>query len=1029
MTDLPPVQRIDPPETGAHPADMSFANRLTRTPYPHDPDRAAEAHALLPFDGALAGLIGGAGGSSPFLLSLMAKETDWIAAALDDPEAAFDAELDRIAGADDNGLAISLRQAKRRMALLIGLADLGGVWPLMEVTGRLTAFADTAVARALRASLTPMIRRKKLPGLTEDDLDTGAGMVVLAMGKMGAGELNYSSDIDLICLFDETRFDPDDFLEARPAYIRATRAMTALLNDITGDGYVFRTDLRLRPDPSVTPVCLGMEAAERYYESLGRTWERAAYIKARPAAGDLKAGDRFLTALRPFVWRRHLDFAAIRDAHDMRLAIREHKGTHGAITLPGHNMKLGRGGIREIEFFTQFHQIIAGGRDPSLRTRGTIQSLHGLSASKWIPTELADTLADHYVVLRDVEHRIQMVNDAQTHDLPVSEDGIDRIAALCGADPSAFRKDLIRRMEEVHDATEQFFARDDAKQDATQLDGTNFGEARTAFGTTGLAAELGANQGSDRAAAGTIQSQDGQTSTGATGVASSANAPRANLATLTNSHLGPGSANQEPANPVAPPLSLDPDMVDRWRSYPALRSPRAQEIFARIRPRLTMALARAALPDDALAAFDDFLAGLPAGVQVFSLFEANPHLIDLLTDIVGTSPDLARYLARNASVFDAVIGGAFFADWPGQEALYDNLGAHLALEEDYERQLDAARRWQKDWHFRIGVHHLRGLITAEEAARQYADLAGAAISRLWPEVQTEFARRHGPPPGRGAVVLGMGSLGARRLNARSDLDLIVIYDSAGVETSDGKRPLASRSYYARLTQALVTAVSAPTAEGRLYEVDMRLRPSGNQGPVATSLQAFRDYQENEAWTWEHMALTRARPVAGPVESANEVEAFRRDLLSRPRNRDDLRREVAEMRNRIAAAKPPKNPWETKVGRGRTQDIELLAQAGALAIGDPLGDLEAGLKAVARIGWISDADAADLCAAWRLMWTIGQTGKLLTDRAIQPDTLGAGGCSVLLRDTGAADIAALTAQVNKIVTKAGDLVDLALEPGT
>ena len=262
-------------------------------------------------------------------------------------------------GALEEDLSPELRRGKRRVALLAGLADLGGVWPLEEVTGRLTDFADLAVARAMRAALAYELRRGKLPGMGEDALETGAGMVAFAMGKMGAGELNYSSDIDLIVLFDETRFDADAFLEARPAYIRATRKWAATLSDLTGEGYVFRTDLRLRPDPSVTPVCLGMEAAERYYESLGRTWERAAWIKARPCAGDTAGGERFRAELRPFVWRRHLDYAAIQDAHDMRRKIRDHKGLHGRIELPGFDLKQGEGGIRAIEFFAQFHQIVA----------------------------------------------------------------------------------------------------------------------------------------------------------------------------------------------------------------------------------------------------------------------------------------------------------------------------------------------------------------------------------------------------------------------------------------------------------------------------------------------------------------------------------------------------------------------------------------------------------------------------------------------------------------------------------------------
>lgn len=946
---MPPMIPIDQTRTDSNGPRMSFADRLTRSPRIFDADRAEEARALVPVSGAVSDLIAGAGGASPYILSLIQKEADWLVPALKDPEAALHAEYARLRDWDMADIGPALRQGKRRVALLTALADLSGVWPLRTVTGHLTDFADLSVQLALRAALAPLLRRGKVPGKTEDDLSNAAGMVVLAMGKMGAGELNYSSDIDLICLFDDEQFAPDDLGDARAGFVRATRAMAATLNDITDQGYVFRTDLRLRPDPAVTPVCLSLDAAERYYESLGRTWERAAYIKARPCAGDLDAGERFLTNLRPFVWRRHLDYAAIQDAHDMRQAIRDHKGHHGAITLPGHDMKLGRGGIREIEFFAQFHQIIAGGRDADLRIRPTVRALGLLTEKKWIDKDITDRLIGHYGVLRDVEHRIQMVNDSQTHALPNSPEGIDRIAALCGEEVGHFKTTLKARLEDVHAICEDFFARDtDADTDTPDCDD--------------------------------------------------------------------------------PPTDIPEEVITRWRSYPALRSARAQTIFDRLRPRMMQALSRAAKPDEALSALDGFLAGLPAGVQLFSLFEANPQLIDLLADIAGTTPDLARYLSRNASVFDAVIGGSFFGPWPGQAHLVADLSALLDHDEDYEQRLDTTRRWQREWHFRVGVHHLRGLIDAGEAADQYTDIADATIRALWPVVQRNFARRHGPCPGKGAVVLGMGSLGARRLNARSDLDLIVIYDPDGVEQSDGKRPLATRAYYARLTQALVTALSAPTSEGRLYEVDMRLRPSGNQGPVATSWAAFREYQDTQAWTWEHLALTLARPIAGPEPFCATVERFRTQVLSSPRDLDGLRRDVADMRARIAQAKGEGGLWEMKIGRGRVQDIELLAQAGTLAAGQSGSDVAKGLTHAADQGWITDQQAQELADDWRLFWRLNATLKLLTDRPLDPDVLGRGGCDLLLRDLGADSLDAVTQRLSSAAARAADIIDTALATG-
>ena len=921
---------------------MSFADRITRLPRPFDSEHGTEARALVPeLSGAEADLIDGAGGCSPFLKSLIEKERDWLPGALAAPEDTLEADFATLTETAPDVLPNALRQAKRRAALVTGLADLAGVWPLEQVTGMLTDFADLACDLAIRATVGAEIRRGKLPGMTEADLETAGGMVALAMGKMGAGELNYSSDVDLICLFDETRFDPDDYHEARASFVRATKRMSTMLNDRTAEGYVFRTDLRLRPDPSVTPVCMAMAAAETYYESLGRTWERAAYIKARPCAGDLMAGQRFLDGLRPFVWRRHLDFAAIEDAHNMRLRIREHKGLGGRLNLSGHNMKLGRGGIREIEFFTQTQQIIAGGRDPDLRVRGTVEGLQVLARKGWVPEQTADTLIGHYRAHREVEHRLQMLRDAQTHSLPTSDEEFERLAAFMGLGRADMERDLRDRLTETHDLIEGFFTPDEA--DAPQETATD----------------------------------------------------------------------------------LDTEIIARWPSYPAMRSQRAGEIFRRLRPDILSRLERTAHPHEALLAFDGFLAGLPAGVQVFSLFEANPQLIDLLVDITGTAPALAAHLSRNAGVFDAVIAGDFFEPWPGRAALELELCTKLQGESDYERKLDAARRWRKEWHFRIGVHHLRGLIDADEAGRQYADLAGAVIGAVWPEVVAHFAEKHGPQPGRGAVVVGMGSLGGERLNAGSDLDLIVIYDADGAESSEGRRPLATRTYFARLTQAMITALSAPMAEGRLYEVDMRLRPSGNQGPVATSWQSFQDYQRNEAWTWEHLALTRARVITGDERLGADVEAFRCELLGRKDSREKVLSEVAEMRTRIAEAKQPSGPLDAKLGAGRMQEIELISQASCLLAGVPERDARRAIDAGVENGLFSKADGEALLEAHAICWQVIQSSRLLGDKPLNPIELGEGGTAFLLRETGQESMEKLLQKVQHVTARAALSIDAAL----
>ena len=922
---------------------MSFASHLNRHPIPHDRDRGADALAHLPgIAPELRPLIEGTGGCSPYLLSLMGKERDWITEALtmapDEVRRGLLLDTGSVTLAD---LAPGLRRLKRRVALYAALADLGGVWPLEKVTGLLTDFADAAVDVALRELVSAEIRRGKIPGATEDDAATGAGMVALAMGKMGAGELNYSSDIDLIMLFDETRYEPGDEMDARASFIKVTRRMAAALSDVTGDGYVFRTDLRLRPDASVTPVCISMAAAERYYEAEGRNWERAAYIKARACAGDIKAGERFLDTLTPFVWRKHLDFAAIQDTHEMREKIRRHKGLHGPITLEGHNMKLGAGGIREIEFFAQTRQIVSGGRDPDLRCRGTVPALDVLAHKGWIPGETAKKLIRHYRLHREIEHRVQMINDAQTHALPNAPEGIERLAHFCGeSDVKAFRADLRGRLVEVEALCEPFFKPEESAAEAPQL--------------------------SEKAE----------------------------------------------------------EIVARWPGYPALRSARGQAIFARLKPDLLARFAATARPEEALGNFDGFLKGLPAGVQLFSLFQANPPLVDLIVDICGTAPGLSRYLSRNSSVLDAVIGGDFFAGWPDRA----HLDAHLEAELDgldYEGVLNAARRWLKEWHFRVGVHHLRGLIHAEEAGAEYSMLAEVILSALWPRVCAETARRHGPAPGRGGAVVAMGSLGAGRLTAGSDLDLLVIYDPGDVEFSEGPRPLDPRGWFAKATKTLITALTAPTGEGKLYDVDMRLRPSGRQGPVATSLESFRHYQMTEAWTWEHLALTRARPVAGDASLMSDIEAIRMDVLTASRDPAKVVADAQDMRDRLAAAGRVGEGLDAKEGPGRMKDIELLAETAALVAGVPARDVTGQLESGVSLGWIGPDDARVLANAHHLYGRLNHATRLLTDRRLDLEEVGQGGRAFIVREADVADSADLAAKSESLRAQCAAIIDTAL----
>ncbi|MEM9852357.1 MAG: glutamine-synthetase adenylyltransferase, partial [Pseudomonadota bacterium] len=577
------------------------------------------------------------------------------------------------------------------------------------------------------------------------------------------------------------------------------------------------------------------------------------------------------------------------------------------------------------------------------RVHDTCGALKALAQAGWVEQGDAQVLSEDYVAHRDLEHRIQMVGDEQTHSLPITEDGMARVAALAGRETQEYAAEIEARFARVHAICEGFFA------------------------------------------------------------------PKG------------GSENSQDSAPIPDSFNA---VVTRWPDYPALRSDRAREVFARLRGGLLARLAKAADPDAAVRNIDRFLAGLPAGVQVFSLFDANPQLLDLVVDIADTAPGLASYLARNSSVFDAVIAGTFFAPWPGREPLRKELDAVLDVSPDYEAKLDAVRIWAREWHFRTGVHHLRGLIKGDEAGYQYADLARAVLEALWPVVAANFAKRHGPAPGRGAAVLGMGSLGAGTLAANSDLDLIVIFDPDGVEASVGSKPLASGAYYARLTQAFITALTALTGQGRLYEVDMRLRPSGRKGPVATSLQAFINYQSNEAWTWEHLALTRGRPVAGDQRLMEEVEAFRRDLVARPRDRAEVLGDVKDMRERLAKAfRGDAGLDDLKRGPGAMQDIELLASTAALLSGNPARGSRRQLSAGTDELGLNTGDTKNLLLLYERLSRLRQA-MILSGGVPKPGT----GAERFVLAAGSADTAAtLDAEVSRDTAWANQTIAALLDP--
>ncbi|HYL32862.1 MAG TPA: bifunctional [glutamine synthetase] adenylyltransferase/[glutamine synthetase]-adenylyl-L-tyrosine phosphorylase [Stellaceae bacterium] len=812
-----------------------------------------------------------------------------------------------------DALAAELRRLKRGAALTIAIADIAGLWPLEQVMAALSAFAECTLALATRHLLLTAAERDALVLNHADDPARDSGFIVLAVGKLGAGELNYSSDVDLVVLFDPEKVSVVGDTDAQTLFTRMTQGLVRLMAEHTDEGYVFRIDLRLRPDPGSTPPALSLPAALTYYESAGQNWERAALIRARPVAGDLDAGRDFLTALTPFLWRKHLDFAAIQDIHSIKRQIHAQRGG-ATVAVAGHNIKLGRGGIREIEFFAQTQQLIWGGRQPELRQRRTIPALDALAAAGHISRQTADDLANAYGFLRRVEHRLQMIDDAQTHTIPANADGIRHLALFLGyVTPDAFATDLTRQLMIV----ESYYA--------------NLFEEAQSLSAPGNLVFTGTED-------------DPET-----------------LRTL--AQLG----FKEPGTVAA--------IVRAWHHgrYHATRSQRARELLTELVPVLLRSFGASAAPDVAFIRFDQFLGRLPAGVQLFSLLHQNPALLNLVAEIMSAAPMLAETMMQRPSVLDAVLAAGFFDPLPSCIQLTADLGRLLDRARHAEEILDLARRWVAERKFQVGVQLLRHRLDGEGAGGAFADIAEAALAALLPRVATEFARVHGTV-GRGAVaVLGLGKLGSREMTFASDLDLILIYDApAEIESAGGGQALAASAYYARLSQRFINAVTAATAEGRLYEVDMRLRPSGTAGPVATSLEAFHRYHRELAWTWEQMALTRARPIAGDRTLSARVMAEIRSVLVRPRSTPILARDVVEMRARIADAHRNPSSFDVKHRRGGMVDIEFIVQY--LQLRDAARTAEvlhtntrAALTALAAAGALASADADTLTRAlmlWR-----------------------------------------------------------------
>lgn len=902
---------------------------------------------------------------SPYLFDLVRADAARLIRLLTcDPESHLSQLIEKttsdvFTAAGETELMHLLRRMKAEAALMIALCDIGGIWPVMRVTAALTDLAVASVQAALRFLLRQEVARGRMNATNHDRPEEGSGLIVLAMGKMGAGELNYSSDIDLIVFFDPAATSLVADIEPAPFFVRVTQALARLLQQRSGDGYVFRVDLRLRPDPASTQVAMSTEAALHYYEREGRTWERAAMIKAQPCAGDPKAGEALIAELSPFVWRKHLDFAALADVHDMKRQMQTFRG-QSEIAVEGHNVKVGRGGIREIEFFAQTQQLIAGGRHPHLRVRPTLQALQALATSNWITFQALEELNLAYEYLRRVEHRLQMISDEQTHALPDEPNAVERFANFFGYESrAAFAKDLLAHLNIVQGHYSKLF------------EGDPTGSAK-----------------------------------------------------LPDVNYGAGAEDQRLLDHLATLGFKKPVMVaktvQQWieGDYRVLRNEATKSAFVEFIPGLIDGLANAEDPDDAVTAFDRFLGALQRGGRLISLLSQNRDLVALVALILGAAPRLGDMLARQPQIMDGLIDPRFFGAMPDQKELSARLAATLEDAASYEDFLDRLRLFGQESLFLIGTRILSGTVSAQQASVAFADVAEGIVNTVHGLVTDQFATQYGRIKGQETAILAMGRLGSREMTASSDLDLILLYDFDEDEPdSDGERSLHGAQYFARLTQRLISAFTTRTNYGVLYDVDMRLRPSGRAGPVASRIDAFADYQEREAWTWEHMALTRARVISASPAFRKKIEDIIRSVLVRPRDPASTAGDVADMRRAIALEKGEDDIWDLKLAAGGLVDIDFIAQYLQLAYASAKPEILSVstlqvLDHAARSGVLPQAEAEVLRSAARLYHDLTQILRLCVSDKFNPESAGEDLLRVMARAGDTPDFSTLEARVRE-----------------
>ena len=800
-----------------------------------------------------------------------------------------------------------LRQYRAAMSTRLVWRDVHGLDDVDATLAGSTRLAEDCLRLALEAVEGEFADRH---GVVRDAAGRVQRLVVFGLGKLGGAELNFSSDIDLVYAYPhDGESDGRRALAAEDYFARLGQRLAKLLDEMTADGFCHRVDLRLRPFGNAGRVAWSFAAMDQYFQREGRDWERYAWLKARTVAGDLAGGEAWLETLRPFVYRRYLDYTALDGLRTMKAAIVAEMQRRDM----ADDLKRGPGGIREIEFLVQSLQLIRGGREPSLRGRRLLPALEALVEAGQVAPDHGRNLAGAYRFLRRLENRVQMLRDAQTHALPGSDEDRQRLAlALDYAGWDALQQDLAQCRAGVSAEFDALLVprRGEAAPDALE----SYWRALPEGGEPQVLADSGFG---DAAAADAALRDFAH----GNGVRALSDAARARLDRVVPALLGAAAGSAQPDAALRRLLGLLQAILRR-ASYLALLDEQPSALA-----RLVDVLARSALLAERIAAY--------------------PLLLDELLDtrVAGAMPDAAAMRAACA-------------------------GAVQAQGDDPEAALRALNEVRLALSFRIALATLDRRQPAQDSARQLAGLADAVVVEVLGMADAEVAAAHGAMPGGRFAVIGYGSLGGRELGFGSDLDLVFLYDADPAAMSDGKRPLEPARWYARLAQKIVALLGAVTSAGRLYETDMRLRPDGGKSLLVSSLASYADYQLQRAWTWEHQALVRARQVAGDASLCADFEQVRARTLGQARDVAGLAGDVGQMRQRMRAELDRSDAarFDLKQGAGGLVDLEFLLQFGVLARSVDVGALleprhtPGLLDALADCGWLDDGDAKALYRA-------------------------------------------------------------------